>query len=561
MKNAAFSGRAGSPRVDSTVRVLIWFVCALLAVRLVTAQQPRATENELSSTVLNVAALMVDDAFYYQRIAANVATGNGSTFDGEHSTNGYHPLWMLVLVPVNWLGVGRHGVLLATFAIQALLLGGTASALFSIARSVFLWRSSAAAVLLWLVLQTGYCPSFSGMEYALQAYLIARLMLETTRLDPTGATSVKWTTLRWTALLCLAFLARLDNLLLGAALLAATAIGCAGTFEPRSLLRRQRGPMVLASCGLGLTAAAYLAVNRFYFGAALPVSAVPRREWSVARLEADPVYLERGLAAAKIHGLGWPFEYWPGTEATLFVLGTVGIGAALLVSTFGAWRILPRHLSRALAPFVVFGIAQAALYSVLFHGGYQAQPWYYPVQGLLAALLGAALLDAAAKWSATSPTANRSRLTTFLTVVLLVGLCVRVGWATERKRNQLSAFPSDPLYVAARWIDTHLPDGAVVGAWNAGTMSQFSKVRVVNLDGLVNSADFLRRGRHDLCAYWREEGITYLVDVFDSREPFAAFYAQAADCLDDLERVWTAPPYPGASWRVAAYRVSLDTTH
>ena len=51
-----------------------------------------------STLTQNVVSLMVDDAFYYQRIAANVASGNGSTFDGEHSTNGYHPLWLLVLV-------------------------------------------------------------------------------------------------------------------------------------------------------------------------------------------------------------------------------------------------------------------------------------------------------------------------------------------------------------------------------------------------------------------------------------------------------------------------------
>ena len=536
---------------------MIWLVCALLAVRLATASQPEPRDNELPSTVQNVAALMVDDAFYYQRIAANVAAGNGSTFDGEHSTNGYHPLWMLILVPVNWLGVGRHGVLLATFAVQALLLGGTASALYSTARSAFSRSSSAGAVLLWLVLQTGYFPALSGMEYALQAYLIARLMLETIRLRAGDEISGGWRTIRWTALLCLAFLARLDNLLLGTALLGATAMGLARTIEPATLLRRHRGRVVLASSALGLTAAAYMAVNLFYFGAAQPSGVVFKREWSLARLEVDPVFLEWGIVAAKIRSLAWPFENWPGTEAAFFVMGTLGIGAALLVSTRTA--LLPQRLCLVLVPFALFGIAQAALYSLLFHGGYQAQPRYYPVQGLLAALLGAALLEAAAYRYATSPTENRSRLATFLTAVFLLVLCLRVVWATETRRSRLSDFQSSPLYVAARWVDTELPASAVVGAWNSGTISQFSKVRVVNLDGAVNTADFLRRDRHDLCAYWREEGITHLVDAFDSRQPFSTFEAQAADCLDDLELVWTGPSFPGSPSSVAAYRVSLDT--
>ncbi len=41
-------------------------------------------------------ARMPDDAFYYIRIGQNLARGNGSTFDGVHLTNGFHPLWEAV---------------------------------------------------------------------------------------------------------------------------------------------------------------------------------------------------------------------------------------------------------------------------------------------------------------------------------------------------------------------------------------------------------------------------------------------------------------------------------
>jgi len=39
-----------------------------------------------------------DDFFYYARIAANIAAGKGSTFDGTTPTNGYHPLYEALLV-------------------------------------------------------------------------------------------------------------------------------------------------------------------------------------------------------------------------------------------------------------------------------------------------------------------------------------------------------------------------------------------------------------------------------------------------------------------------------
>jgi hypothetical protein len=42
-------------------------------------------------------ARMPDDAFYYIRIGQHVAGGRGSTFDGVHLTNGFHPLWQAVV--------------------------------------------------------------------------------------------------------------------------------------------------------------------------------------------------------------------------------------------------------------------------------------------------------------------------------------------------------------------------------------------------------------------------------------------------------------------------------
>ncbi len=41
-----------------------------------------------------------DDAFYYFQVARNISEGKGSSLDGIHPSNGYHPLWMLILIPV-----------------------------------------------------------------------------------------------------------------------------------------------------------------------------------------------------------------------------------------------------------------------------------------------------------------------------------------------------------------------------------------------------------------------------------------------------------------------------
>ena len=41
-----------------------------------------------------------DDAYYYFKVAQNISEGFGSTFDGINLANGYHPLWLLINIPI-----------------------------------------------------------------------------------------------------------------------------------------------------------------------------------------------------------------------------------------------------------------------------------------------------------------------------------------------------------------------------------------------------------------------------------------------------------------------------
>ncbi|MCK6568302.1 MAG: hypothetical protein DCC59_11130 [Chloroflexi bacterium] len=51
-----------------------------------------------------------DDAYYYFKVAQNIAEGHGSAFDGINITNGYHPLWMLVCIPI--FALARYDLIL-----------------------------------------------------------------------------------------------------------------------------------------------------------------------------------------------------------------------------------------------------------------------------------------------------------------------------------------------------------------------------------------------------------------------------------------------------------------
>jgi len=73
-----------------------------------------------------------DDAYYYFKVAQNISEGHGSTFDGINRTNGYHPLWMLVCIPI--FALARFDLILP-LRILLLVMGG-----FSAATAVLFYR-------------------------------------------------------------------------------------------------------------------------------------------------------------------------------------------------------------------------------------------------------------------------------------------------------------------------------------------------------------------------------------------------------------------------------------
>lgn len=50
-----------------------------------------------------IEALFFDDSYYLLNIARNIAIGNGITHDGLHMTNGFQPLYVLLLIPFHWI--------------------------------------------------------------------------------------------------------------------------------------------------------------------------------------------------------------------------------------------------------------------------------------------------------------------------------------------------------------------------------------------------------------------------------------------------------------------------
>ncbi|MGB9750722.1 MAG: hypothetical protein C0183_04825 [Roseiflexus castenholzii] len=72
-------------------RLIVFSVLVGLAIRLWIAWQPT---DELSWRA------NADDAYYYFKLAQHLGSGAGATFDGVNPTNGFHPLYAVLLVPI-----------------------------------------------------------------------------------------------------------------------------------------------------------------------------------------------------------------------------------------------------------------------------------------------------------------------------------------------------------------------------------------------------------------------------------------------------------------------------
>ncbi len=74
-----------------STRIIILLLLAYFLVHLMIACRPPSVVMHWYTT---------DDAFYYFQVAKNIINGKGITFDGIGLSNGFHPLWLLLNLPV-----------------------------------------------------------------------------------------------------------------------------------------------------------------------------------------------------------------------------------------------------------------------------------------------------------------------------------------------------------------------------------------------------------------------------------------------------------------------------
>jgi 4-amino-4-deoxy-L-arabinose transferase-like glycosyltransferase len=474
-----------------------------------------------------VLSLLNDDAYYYFQIARNTLHGNGPSFDGISPTNGFHPLYYVLLLPV-FASTGSNNILPMRLALVLLAVAYFATS-YTIYGCVKHLAGRQAGI--WAALAWAFHPLFiffarGGVEapiYALCASLFFFYYVSRLRETPTAPRAAMAGLLAG-----LTVLARTDGLLVVAAV--------AADFLLVGFRQRQR----LAQ------------LPQLSLAALLPALIVIS-PWVLWNLHVFGTVVQTSAQAHRFTDHAW--RSVPGAFATLlraesgpriWVAAAVAAAAAgLAIRVIGELRrVLVERLGR-----VLFLLGYLGAFFTLVFGIYGwFRNWYFLAPGMATLILLSVVLLAVDHASARARRWGASLFALSWAGLAAAGTIQFIDRLSPESMSIRAGIMHD-----VQWVAEHIDQDAVIGAFNAGRYGYFLPQRVINLDGVVNNAVLETFPTRTLDHYVAAHGIRYILDksgfVDAYFERYAAGGKQSLTLLQrlreaDLYRVELAPGSP-----------------
>jgi len=416
-----------------------------------------------------------DDSYFYLQVASNITAGHGSTFNQITTTNGYHPLWMIVCrSAVRAVGGNRIAALHITIATQQIL------ALFIM---IFFYRLAKIIKLrYWFFAIPFLFLYFSTRLYCSEAYLNGYFVMMT--MVAAAAALFEDKNLRLSLLAIvgvlggLAVLSRLDNIFLIGVLFSVTLV--------LALRRESRRPptfkkFVTYAITIGFPCLAviipYIVLNYVTTGHPAPVS---------------------GAIKSTLPHLSFNFN------------GLSTLGKACLFFAIASPVICLFANCDKRRRFVVFvfsaGFILHMLQIILTTNHHTGWPWYY-VSGMIntAVILCIIAESLAERISSAMPALRRAVAPNgpLVSIALLFSILIN-GYALARYRNpaptiEISSMISrlkDPPQerwqeALGYWLKNNMPNDSRIMIYDwPGIIAYFSEVKILAPDGLINDYQY-----------------------------------------------------------------------
>lgn len=419
-----------------------------------------------------------DDFFYYAEAARHLASQGISTFDGVHLTNGYHPLWMLLLTALTWLSHGASAIY--PFAIEletvqfALVLG---IGYFSYRICNLFGGAVASICIQLLVVSWSLVLVRTGMEVGLT--LLVALAMLWFRLQNGFSWSAR-NTFYYGLLASVMVLSRLDSILLVTMLFLFDVVP-----QPDKGLKRLRNS-ALFGFGMG-PVAVYAVINEDIFHTLMPISGTAKQ----LRLHHTP-----SLAALKSF-----MGYVTARNSPL-------LGLAIFVTLFALFFLL-----KSTVRLKAYGVLVSVLLFPMVHlvaissmSDWPLWQWYLYPWLLSSIVASAVLLSVASEHKLVISKIDRPAYV-YLCGIYLVAYAALVAGLSNPKNN----LP----YVAAAEISEFAQhhDGTYAMGDRSGTVGYLSGRPVLQLEGLMMDKQYLEniRAQKDLLEVLKQYKVRYYI--------------------------------------------------
>jgi hypothetical protein len=428
----------------------------------------------------NYLALFFDDFYFYLKIALNIVSSGISTFDGTTITNGYHPLWMGIIVLLLKFTGGDNFYF---FLLFSFLIGLLNTGSFLLLHRI-LWEiipNKGACFLLafgTLIFQT--VITASGMEVSLTIPLILLLvfwiMASANRDRMPGMISLGF-------LSSLIVLSRLDSAILILIFLPFVVVGS----DLRKIIKH-----IMAFGVGGLLVPIYFAFNHFWLGSIMPTSGVAKH--------LKPTF---HFSLPTFNSLFNPSE-----GLALYVLPSA-IASICGILVYFSYRKTKSIYGKAIAPVLIFPIIYYPLLSL--SSDWQLWFWYfYPI--VIAAPISVALIfEIFISKRVFRFVFNDKSIAGAFTLFLLIMFGVLHIFAS----STIDHIERNSIYYAAlkiRAFEQAHPGRYAMGD-RVGVVAYLIDSPVVQTEGLVMDKHFLEhiRKQDDLIAVLKEYCVNYYI--------------------------------------------------
>lgn len=506
-----------------------------------------------------------DDTHYYTKISENLIHGEFFTFDQNSKTNGFHPLWAAIAAPLHLIANEKESYTRIYFILQYILFIVSSVVLYLIICRTT--KSNTVSFFITFVFAT--MPYFNlsiinGLETSLFIFLALTFLLLFHEYSNVWMEQIRFLHYLLFFFTGALFLSRLDGgLFHTVGLIIPFALINSGKLKTD--LKNLFSSLLL----LGLMPIFFVLVSWYHNGNPIPVSGLMKRFVSSANsFEFSMIGILNLLDFATVYNFPNPYNklklladfntflkemglfdcrgyqsYYFGEDCSLIFLSFFISGSVIFFYFLFRCRFFKGENKNLLyLDFFALSSIALVLFNKINYGCGTIMPYYCVTFSISQLLMLSYILH---KILENRKPRMKIVFKALLFPILLVCLSVSVFFHNIRGSHFNREGGYHYWYHSAKWLKNNTPPQATVAAYNAGILGFFSERRVINLDGKVNSHEYLNKVvvlkkkdvvtyRSAVIDYLEKNNVEYFADRFPNCNGMEEFFPEHADMFELL---------------------------